>query len=261
MPKLWLTYAWKDNEDADVDFVIQSLEKRGIDVRFDRVQLQAGKRLWDKIDKGITDASQSDAWAIFLTQNSLSSEPCQEELAYALDRALRIRDAFPLIGIFPHTIDRQLVPSAIATRLWVQLKDPTWADQIAASLTGGTRAKPAIVEPYAIKHHQDTLGPILEIRPRDGRWYPAYLLVPEDEFGTLRLVAQGPSGALPGAAMTSIAESKGPVLLPNGSTTSMQGYRLDHDISNATSLYACFNGKLPSKVAFGTRERLFVFEP
>jgi TIR domain len=110
MSKLWLTYAWVDNEDSDVDHVIVELRKVGFDVHFDRRQIVVGQRLWPQIDKFISDPKQTDAWAIFATKHSLASEACQEELAYALDRALRVRGSdFPLIGIFPAPIDRSLI--------------------------------------------------------------------------------------------------------------------------------------------------------
>ena len=88
--KLWLTYAWKDNEQEDVDHIVAELRRAGIDVRYDRVQLLAGRRLWDQIDASIRDPDIA-AWAIYVTEHSLRSEPCQEELAYALDRTLRTR--------------------------------------------------------------------------------------------------------------------------------------------------------------------------
>ena len=53
---------------------------------------------------------------IYVTRKSLNSEPCREEVAYALDRALQTRgDAFPLIRIFPERADLTLIPGAIAT--------------------------------------------------------------------------------------------------------------------------------------------------
>ena len=101
-PKLWLTYAWKDNEDAQVDHVYHELIDAGLDVRLDRTQLTVGQRLWPQIDAGITDPEKCDGWAIYATKKSLESEPCLEEIAYALDRALRKRETdFPIIGIFP----------------------------------------------------------------------------------------------------------------------------------------------------------------
>lgn len=109
-PKRWLTYAWKDNEDAQVDHVYHQLTDAGLDVRLDRMQLTVGKQLWPQIDAGITDPKKCDGWAIYATKKSLESEPCLEEIAYALDRALRKRENdFPIIGIFPESLDRELL--------------------------------------------------------------------------------------------------------------------------------------------------------
>lgn len=86
MKTLWLTYAWKDNEDLNIDHVIGALKSDEMDVNYDRIQLVAGRRLWDQIDSAITDPTSCQGWAIYATRNSLESEPCQEELAYALDK-------------------------------------------------------------------------------------------------------------------------------------------------------------------------------
>jgi hypothetical protein len=80
MAKLWLTYAWKDNQDQDVDHVIEELKKVGLEVVFDRVHLIPGQKIWPQIDQAISDPSIS-GWAIFATANSFSSEACLEELA------------------------------------------------------------------------------------------------------------------------------------------------------------------------------------
>jgi hypothetical protein len=107
---IWLTYAWKDNEELDVDHVISELERVGVQVRFDRNQLLVGKRLWDQIDAGIRKEDVS-AWVMLVTENSLRSEPCQEEIAYALDRALRTKGgSFPLMEFFPHRWIESLCP-------------------------------------------------------------------------------------------------------------------------------------------------------
>ena len=47
--KLWLTYAWKDNEDKDIDFIVQKLDEAGLEVKFDRRNLVPGQRLWVQI--------------------------------------------------------------------------------------------------------------------------------------------------------------------------------------------------------------------
>lgn len=98
MKTLWITYCWEDYKNGDVEFIAQELEKIGVSVKLDRWNIQAGKRLWEQIDKFISHPNECDAWAIIATQNSLGSEPCKEEVAYALDRALNTRgQTFPLI--------------------------------------------------------------------------------------------------------------------------------------------------------------------
>src|SRR5918997_1951463 len=92
MTTIWLTYAWADNETGDVDYAAQELAQVGLDVKLDRWNLQAGERLWPQIEAFIQDPARSDAWALYATQNSLGSEACKEEFAYALDRALHTRD-------------------------------------------------------------------------------------------------------------------------------------------------------------------------
>jgi hypothetical protein len=77
---IWLTYAWKDNEDGQIDYVIGSLRLQKLDVEYDRIRLVPGQRLWPQIDAAISDSKLS-AWAIYATKESLNSEPCLEELA------------------------------------------------------------------------------------------------------------------------------------------------------------------------------------
>ncbi len=121
MSRVWLTYAWKDNEENDVDHVINELKAAGLDVGFDRAHLLAGVPLWRQLDAALAD-DELKAWVIYVTENSLASEPCQEELAYALDRTLRTRgSAFPLIGIFPHRRRAQPYPTEAGIG-----RKPTW---------------------------------------------------------------------------------------------------------------------------------------
>jgi hypothetical protein len=250
VPKLWLTYAWVDNDNQNVDFVIQQLEGRGIEVFYDRAVLNVGQRLWSQIDKGITDPNRCDAWAIFTTAASLKSEPCQEELAIALDRALRARSiSLPLIGIFAEKIDRELISSAIATRLYVNLTDPDWLDRIVADLTGSPKPKPGLVEPYVILTHDRPDGRItFEIRPRTGRWYPAVVLVKKAERGVLLAVEHGPLGHPPMGSMT----STGPAYSPH---REWAGQTIGHEINAGNSIYATFS-TVPSAIAFGQPPKL-----
>jgi hypothetical protein len=86
MAAAWITYAWKDNEQGDVDFIVQELVRAGLVMKLDRWNLQAGRRLWEQIDRFITDPNECDAWIFYATQNSLASEACREELAYRRGR-------------------------------------------------------------------------------------------------------------------------------------------------------------------------------
>ena len=109
--KLWLTYAWKDNEDRDIDFIVQVLDGLTLDVRFDRRSLVPGQRLWTQIGGAITDPAECDAWGIVLTANSLASQPCMEELCYALDRALSSNgSSFPVFALLHRVVAKDLPP-------------------------------------------------------------------------------------------------------------------------------------------------------
>ncbi len=96
MATVWITYAWNDNEHGDVDFVAQELKNQGLEVKLDRWNIAAGERLWEQLDRFITDPKESDAWVLVATSNSLQSQPCKEEFAYALNRALNTAEALTL---------------------------------------------------------------------------------------------------------------------------------------------------------------------
>ncbi|MGE5778361.1 MAG: toll/interleukin-1 receptor domain-containing protein [Hyphomicrobiales bacterium] len=248
MAKLWITYAWKDNEQSDVDFVVQQLKRAGMDVQIDRFALGAGRRLWEQIGAKITNPNESDAWAIYATENSLASEPCKEELAIALDRALCARgEAYPLIGIFPASVATDLIPPAIRVRLYVSLRDPDWIERVKAAVE---RRAPAI--------RQDILPPlfhrifstpkqfVVEARPRVGRWYPIYILIPMPEVNRLAAALVGPSGAVPSAGMTAQSESQ----TQDGK---WKAIILSHEATPGQSVYVVFN-QLPSALGIGPKE-------
>lgn len=194
MATIWLTYAWVDNENADVDYVIGALKEQGLDVRFDRVQLLAGRRLWEQIEAGMKDQSVG-AWAMFVTEHSLASQPCMEEIAYALDRALSQSDRpFPLIGIFPRPIPREDVPSALATRLFVNLTENDWAAKVADGVRGAsTRSSPEETVDFGFRLHTVGIETVLEVWPRSGRWLPFEAFT--NTKGAIRQIFVGPSNS------------------------------------------------------------------
>lgn len=177
-PTAWLTYAWGDNKAGDVDFLAQELTQAGVDIRLDRWNLKAGRRLWEQIADFITNPKQSDAWLFYATQTSLGSEACKEEFAYALERAVQQRGReFPIIALFPATMDRELIPPGIRIRLYVSLAGPDWKERVVAGVEG--RA-PDIeiqkIQPYSISIHDLSVDPnyqgshriCIEVRPRAG---------------------------------------------------------------------------------------------
>ncbi len=186
MAKIWITYAWTDNQQGDVDFIAQELQQAGAEVKLDRWNISAGNRLWPQIEEFICSKEHSDAWLLIATAHSLSSEACKEEFAYALDRALNSRgDNFPVIGLFLGPVDQSLIPAGIRTRLYVSVTDPDWKERIIASAEGRAhQVQQSTVQPFHINIHknQDGNKPLaIEVRPRAGVWAPFIACIPMSE--------------------------------------------------------------------------------
>lgn len=201
---VWITYAWVDNAQGDVDFTAQELIRAGLTVKLDRWNLTAGKRLWDQIGSFIVDPSLSDGWILYATQASLGSEACKEELYYALERAIASRGTdYPVIAIFPATVDSNLIPPAIRSRLYVSLCDPDWKERIVAAVE---RRQPTVnhapVSPYQLTVHRQDGHQIVEVRPRAGTWSPFLAAIPISEKQTVSpTLAHGPAGSPPMGCM------------------------------------------------------------
>jgi hypothetical protein len=246
MAKVWLTYAWKDNADQDVDRIIHELRGAGLDVRFDRVELMAGRRVWEQLATAIADP-ELRGLILLATENSLASEPCQEELAYGLHRVLRAARGrpFDLIGLFPHPMDEELIPPSIATRLYVNLTDPTWKDQIAASLLDRPRtADFSDVTPFGMAWHRERGDEVLEVWPRTGAWAPAAALVPTAERDRLLFTTTGPRGYVTGNFHGDF-----------GLLTSQDGFwsgRVIHTQATAQQTLHIFFRQRPNQLLFGS---------
>lgn len=186
MAKIWITYAWDDNEQGDVDFIAQELQRSGVEVKLDRWNIAAGQRLWTQIENFICLEKQSDAWLLVATSNSLLSESCKEEYAYALNRALSARgNEFPVIALFLGPADQNLIPAGIKTRLYLSITDPDWKERIVASAEGRPhQVGLADVQPYHLKIHTALGGNkpfAIEVRPRAGVWAPFIAGIPLEE--------------------------------------------------------------------------------
>lgn len=241
MAKLWLTYAWKDNEENDVDHIVSQLTAAGIDVHLDRVQLLAGRRLWQQIDRNIRNPDVA-AWAIYTTEASLKSEPCQEELAYALDRTLQSKDAeFPLIGLFSGSFDRALIPSALATRLCVNLHENNWVEQVSDAIQGVSSAVITPPVPFGFKLHKNEIGRVLEVWPRTGTWTPTLAVVQESDRDCLGGISAGPRGIIDAIALIECG---------NGTQNGLYGWVMNNPVNSATTAKILLH-RLPEWIDFG----------
>lgn len=256
--KVWITYAWADNQTGDVDFVAQRLSEAGIEVRMDKWDLVVGQRLWDQIDRFISDANECDAWVWYVTQNSLGSGPCREEFAYALDRALAKRTAnFPVIGLLQSSSEHALLPASLRTRLYVNIQQDDWVSQVLAGVNGiAPGARGEAVKPYEVTVHQPTGKPysfVVEMRPRGGYWGPCFVGVKVAEREETRYLLSlyailGPKGHPP-----ELTPDIGPEL--NAQNFAELGEPFctcvyDEECTPTRSLFAYFS-KLPSVLAFG----------
>ena len=254
MATVWITYAWVDNEHNDVDFVAQELVRAGLTVKLDRWNLGAGRRLWEQIEGFICNSDQSDAWLLVATNNSLASEPCKEEFAYALDRALNSRgDAFPVIALFLTHSDLSLIPAGIRTRLHVSITDPDWKERIVAAAERRIHAasRPD-VRPYHLHVHQieGSSKPIaIEVRPRAGVWAPFIACIPLVEKERVQpSIMIGPR-EVPTASGMLMSSGDGP------SRDNSLWVMFAGNQSTPTESYYIWCKELPSNLVFGVKDR------
>jgi hypothetical protein len=212
----------------------------------------AGRRLWDQIANFITNQSESDAWLFYATQNSLASEPCREELAYALDRALTSRgEGFPIIALFPSAVERSLIPASIRVRLFVFLADPDWKERIVAAVEGRPLSVTSVpVQPFVMQNIGPAPEPFkyaIEFRPRAGVWFPFIFAVPASEKAlvgfTLRCGPTPPDAGALGALFFHAGEG----LSPDGCWY----FELGGEAASPTNSYYAFLREMPSALMFG----------
>jgi len=248
MATVWMTYAWADNQSGDVDFIAQELETADLRVKLDRWSIKAGVRLWDQIAEFIQSPAQCDAWLLIATQASLGSEPCREEYAYALDRALNSRGTtFPVVALFPATVQQNLIPAGIRTRLYVSLRDPDWKERIvAAAEHRDLNVQRPRIEPYHFVVHRQaapSTGFVIEVRPRAGSWSPFVAAIPVAEKDRVRPnIMHGPPGRVPfGGSLSLYREGA------NGDWA----FCFAQNEATPTMSYYIFCSELPSKLLFG----------
>jgi TIR domain len=256
MDPLWITYAWSDDEEGDFSYLIQELKGAGIAATYDNISLVPGRRLWEQIAQRITESPLS-GWAYLVTPNSLESEACREELAYALCRALTDKGkAFPLIGLL-HEVQIEDIPAALAVRLCISLASPTWKEEVLAGLEG--RPPKRAEEPqsrYVWGIHNNYRGnaahAAVEVRPRFGTMMFWRFVIPVShrviEWGW------GPAG---GGALSSTRST-----VIEGGSTQVEGvnctfFGAGDALSPSVSAYVVFERQLPEFLCFGQAEEPF----
>jgi hypothetical protein len=260
MRKLWLTYAWKDNEESDVDFVVGRLDRLLV-VKFDRRNLIPGQRLWTQIAGFITNPSQCDAWGIVLTPNSITSEPCIEELSYALDRALSARESsFPIFALM-NRISAQSLPASLRVRLCISLSDDGWVNKVVAACEGkspGFVPRDDLSE-FILAERVGVDGLLcLEIRPRFKTFSPVVIGVDATEkaSGNVKYRSYGPSGYVPHECMLTMTQ-EGETTLEDG--TPVWFWR-SNEAAGPVHSYFIHYEKRPQRVFIGTPEKVQWFD-
>jgi hypothetical protein len=260
MPEpLWITYAWADNDEGDFSYLVQKLNDAGIPTLYDKIALIPGRRLWSQIADNITSEKLS-AWAYLITPISIQSSACQEELSYALQRAIETKgEEFPLIGLL-HNVSLRDVPIALKVRLCINLANPDWIEEIRAGVLGmAPRRHVNPEDPFILRTHQDYCGrkghSAIEIRPRFGEIHYWRLAFPIDgpqpiTWGT------GPAngGGIGGAQINAI---DGEI---NIADIQMKFVGAGNPLTASTSAYAEFDGNLPKKFFFGAANEPFGIE-
>ena len=257
MAKVWVTYSWKDNEDQQINWIVQEMEKSGLEVHLDNRDIIPGRRLWDQISQAIADPEVCDSWIFIISPNSLASEPCREELSYALDRALNKRGKdFPLIGLVDGKFDGNSLPAALKVRLCVSTYETNWRQRI---LAGAQGAKPGALPgdelpPYTIEWHKvpekitkaNGATICLEVRPRVGTWTNFHVAVLKSEKDKVLNILHGARGRFPTESM-----------VISGSTENETHFfrTIKNEVSPTQSAYINFKEK-PSEILFGDHPSL-----
>ncbi len=254
---LWITYAWADNDEGDFDYLVQELEGNHIYATFDKVALVPGRRLWDQIATKI-ELEPLAGWAYLITPNSLASNACREELAYALERSLQTKEQeFPLIGLL-HQVSIRDVPLALRVRLCVNLSNPDWIEEVRAAITGtAPRRTTEEQHPLVMRVHSPYLGDAnktaIEFRPRFG----------ELTYWRIAFPAAGPrptawgTGPAGGGGLSGLLSSsiEGQGLVIEGANMDFVG--AGNTLTASTSAYVVFEGSAPPKLFFGVSKEPF----
>jgi hypothetical protein len=254
---LWITYAWGDNDDGDFDFLVQELRGAGIPAIYDKIALIPGRKLWAQIANRISSDPLS-GWAYLITPTSLNSLACQEELSYALQRALESRgEEFPLIGLL-HKVSIRDVPLSLRVRLCINLANPDWIEEVRAAVIGKPSRRVAPEQnPIIVKIHNgylDRPGRLaIEVRPRFGELRYWRLAFPKGGVQPIQCGTGPANGGGIGTAEQGWIEGE----FADIAGEPMKFVGAGSPISASTSAYAVFDRRLPERFFFGRAKEPF----
>lgn len=266
-PRIWLTYAWVDDAEGDFTFLIQELKRSGVEATYDKVAIVPGRDLWEQIAAHITKG-EVDGWGYVLTPQSIESEACHEELAYALNRAVATKGRdFPLIGLL-HGVRVNDVPAALRARLCVSLASPDWKEQVRAGLEGRPPKVPMERQTeYVWTVHEEYQGvsgsTAVEVRPRFGEVMYWGFVIPAG--CAVARWGHGPSagGSISGNQTQAVHDGR----MDRKGEEAVWFGAADR-LSPGTSAYVVFEGPLPdfidfgeASMAYGEPGRLETFRP
>ena len=135
-PRVFLSYSSADK--AMAEKLATDLRSHGVDVWYDKWEIQPGDSLRRKIDQGIEGA---DYFLVLLTPNSLQSEWVQTELDAGMVR--RIEGLCKLIPIIRNLKDEQ-IPVTLRGLRWVKLESYEDGLRELVNVCHGVQTKPAL---------------------------------------------------------------------------------------------------------------------
>jgi hypothetical protein len=128
-PRLWISYPWVSREDRDFTYLVTQLKTADIEATYDSLQLLPDMNLRERAVQRLLSVG-FDGWLYILTHQCFTRKKCADELAAAVEQALRrVGPDFPMAGLL-YGIASQHVPTALRVKPCVSLADPDWMKQL-----------------------------------------------------------------------------------------------------------------------------------
>ena len=156
---------------------------------------------------------------------------------------------YPIIGLFPATVDTALVPASVRVRLCVSATDPDWKKRIKAAAEG---RPPVSIDRVLIRSNSDRTSFLVRrrrrtcsrVRPRAGSWAPFFAAIPIGERDAVKPhIMHGPANRVPTGGMI--------IMTVTLSDDGRWWIMFAGNEATPTLSYYVFVEQLPSELAFG----------